>query len=70
MCSCRSGAFRRPRAPGALPAGADRILYRVVDEYDGDTITPQRPRSSTRPLSLGELIDLFLGAWPLKDIVA
>ena len=31
------------------PAGTDRILYRVVDEYDGDTLTPQRTRSSTRP---------------------
>jgi hypothetical protein len=30
--------------------GKNRIRYRVVDEYNGDTPTPQRTRSSTRPL--------------------
>ena len=50
-------------------AGKDRILYRVVDEYDGDTLTEKRTRSSKRPLSLGELIEFFLGAWPLKEVL-
>ena len=50
-------------------AGKDRILYRVVDEYDGDTLTEKRTRSSKRPLSLGELIEYFLGAWPLKEVL-
>jgi hypothetical protein len=50
-------------------AGKDRILYRVVDEYDGDTLTEKRTRSSKRPLSLGELIEYFLAAWPLQDVL-
>ncbi len=39
-------------------AGKHRILYRFVDEYGGDTLTAKRTRSSKRPLSLGELINL------------
>jgi hypothetical protein len=50
-------------------ARKDRILYRVVDEYGGDTLTNKRTRSSKRPLSLGELIDMFLGAWSLKRVL-
>ena len=49
-------------------ARKDRILYRVVDEDGGDTLTNKRTRSSKQPLSLGELIDLFLGAWSLQDV--
>jgi hypothetical protein len=45
--------------------GKDRIYYRVVDEYRGDTLTEKRTRSSKRPLSLGELITFFLAAWPV-----
>ena len=30
------------------------------DECDGDTLTAKRTRSSKRPLSLGELIEVFL----------
>lgn len=40
----------------------DRFLYRVVDEYGGDTLAQQRTRSSKRLLSLGKLIRFFLGA--------
>jgi hypothetical protein len=47
--------------------GKDRIRYRVVDEYNGDTLSEKRARSSKRPLSLGELIDFFLAAWPSTD---
>ena len=47
--------------------GTDRIRYRVVDEYNGDTLSEKRARSSKRPLSLGELIDFFLAAWPSTD---
>jgi hypothetical protein len=50
-------------------AGKDRIRYRVVDEYNGDTLSEKRTRSSKRPLSLGELIDFFLGAWPLQEVL-
>jgi hypothetical protein len=47
--------------------GKDRISSRVVDEYNGDTLSEKRTRSSKRPLSLGELIELFLAAWPSTD---
>jgi hypothetical protein len=49
--------------------GKDRIRYRVVDEYNGDTLSEKRTRSSKRPLSLGELITFFLAAWLLKDVL-
>jgi hypothetical protein len=49
--------------------GKDRIYYRVVDEYQGDTLTEKRTRSSKRPLSLGELIEFFLAAWPLREVL-
>jgi hypothetical protein len=49
--------------------GKDRIYYRVVDEYRGDTLTEKRTRSSKRPLSLGELITFFLAAWPLREVL-
>jgi hypothetical protein len=42
-----------------------RIAYRVVDEYDGDTLTNHKKRTSTRVLTMGQLIDFFLGAWDL-----
>jgi hypothetical protein len=37
--------------------GKDRINYRVVDEYDGDTLTEKRTRSSKRQLLRLLLID-------------
>ena len=49
--------------------GKDRIRYRVVDEYNGDTLSEKRARSSKRPLSLGELIAFFLAAWPLREVL-
>ena len=39
------------------------------DEYGGDTLSEKRTRSSKRPLSLGELIDFFLEAWPLQEVL-
>ena len=42
--------------------GNDRIYYRVVDEYWGDSLTEKRTRSSKRPLSLGGLITFFRAA--------
>ncbi len=49
--------------------GKDRIRYRVVDEYNGDTLSEKGTRSSKRLLSLGELIEFFLAAWPLKELL-
>lgn len=42
-----------------------RIAYRVVDEYGGETLSGKACRSSCKPLSMGQLIELFLGAWNL-----
>ena len=43
-----------------------RIRYRVVDEYDGDTLRKSKARrKSDLPLTLGELYDFFTDAWPL-----
>jgi hypothetical protein len=43
--------------------------YRVVDEYEGDTLTGDSEMSSINPLTLGELVDFFLSAWSLVDVL-
>ena len=47
----------------------DEIHYKVVDEYEGDTLTGQTKRSSKLPLTLGELTDFFLGVWDLIGVL-
>jgi hypothetical protein len=42
-----------------------RIHYRVVDEYNGDTLEGSGTRTSTEPLSLEQLVDFFLSTWNL-----
>ena len=42
-----------------------RIQYRVVDEYNGDTLDGNGIRTSTVPLSLEQLVDFFLKTWNL-----
>lgn len=42
-----------------------RIHYRVVDEYGGDTLSGAGTRTSTKPLKLKELVDFFLNSWDL-----
>ena len=42
-----------------------RIHYRVVDEYGGDTLSGSAIRTSTKPLKLKELVDFFLKSWDL-----
>ena len=42
-----------------------RISYRVVDEYQGDTLSGRAERTSSRPLTMGQMVDFFLGAWDL-----
>ncbi len=49
--------------------GRDRIRYRVVDEYGGDCLEGLTKRTSSRPLSLGDLTDFFLGAWDLVRVL-
>lgn len=51
------------RRDGAL------IHYRVVDEYDGDTLSGQAERTSEQPLTLDELAEFFLGAWSLLSVL-
>jgi hypothetical protein len=43
----------------------DRIILRVVDEYDGDTLSGRKTRSARQPLSLAQFVGFFLGAWDL-----
>jgi len=45
------------------------IGYRVVDEYNGDTLSGKTTRLSTQPLTLGELTEFFLKAWPLQAVL-
>jgi hypothetical protein len=46
-----------------------RVRYRVVDEYDGETLDGRHTRTSKLPLTLVELTDFFLGTWDLLGIL-
>ena len=48
----------------------NRIHYRVVDEYEGSTLSGRCTRTSARPLTLGELESFFNGAWSIFDVLA
>ncbi|MGA1254189.1 MAG: hypothetical protein ACO3WN_10230, partial [Burkholderiaceae bacterium] len=48
----------------ARPLGK-RIAYRIVDEYNGGTLSGRQTRTSVKPLSLGELVTFFLQGWNL-----
>lgn len=52
----------------ARPVGR-RIAYRVVDEYGGETFTGRAQRTSMRPLTMGQMIEFFLGAWDLYAVL-
>ena len=39
-----------------------RIHYRVVDEYEGDTLQQPSTRTSIKPLTMGAMIDFFISA--------
>lgn len=49
--------------------GKSRIHYRVVDEYQGDTLSSPTIRTSTRPLTLGQLTSFFSAAWSIFDVL-
>lgn len=49
--------------------GANRIGYRVVDEYAGATLSGPDRRSSRQPLTLQALLEFFLGAWDLMAVL-
>jgi len=46
-----------------------RIHYRVVDEYEGMTLSEKTTRTSLRPLTLKELLDFFMQAWNLLEVL-
>ena len=46
-----------------------KIELRVVDEYDGDTLSFPTEITIENPMSLGEFTDFFLTAWPLMDVL-
>jgi hypothetical protein len=46
-----------------------KIQYRVVDEYDGDTLSASNEMTSDTPLTLGELAHFFLTAWSLIGVL-
>ena len=46
------------------------IHYRIIDEYDGDTIDGDTEFESEQPLTLGKLTDIFMAAWSLIDVLA
>jgi hypothetical protein len=45
------------------------IHYRVVDEYGGDTLDGPVEAQTPEPMTLGELADFFLTAWPLMEVL-
>ena len=47
----------------------DAIAVRVVDEYDGGTLSIKSGRKYPAPLSLGELTKFFLRRWNLLDVL-
>lgn len=47
----------------------DCIRYRVVDEYNGETLSGDATLTSALPLTLGELESFFMNAWPLFDVL-
>ncbi len=45
------------------------IRYRVVDEYNGDTLDGPGTLTQPAPMTLGELADFFLSAWNLRSVL-
>jgi hypothetical protein len=46
-----------------------KIACRVVDEYDGQTLSDDTTCLTVAPLTLRELIDFFLGGWDLIGVL-
>lgn len=66
MCHFKSSCCTRACAPRS----DERLIrYRLVDEYDGDTLTSATEMSSAQLLTLGELTDFVFGVWPLIDVL-
>ena len=52
----------------ARPVG-ERLHYRVVDEYGGETLEGRCTRTSLRPLKLREVVRFLMGAWNIFDVL-
>ncbi len=50
----------------ARPVGG-RIVYRMADEYEGSTLEQPTTRTSTKPLTMGQMISFFLKSWNLFE---
>jgi hypothetical protein len=46
-----------------------KIHYRVVDEYGGETLQGPVDATTDLPMTLGELHDFFMKAWPLIELL-
>jgi hypothetical protein len=42
-----------------------RIHYRMVDEYDGEWLKTKTTCTSTKPLTMGDMVSFFINAWDL-----
>lgn len=49
--------------------GKRRIYYRVVDDYEGETLAEKRTRTSRQPLTLSQLEAFFNQAWSIFDVL-
>ncbi len=49
--------------------GKNRIHYRVVDEYAGESLSERNTRTPAMPLTLGQLETFFNGAWSIFDVL-
>jgi hypothetical protein len=47
----------------------NQIYYRVVDEYEGGTLSEEIEALTKTPMTLAELTDFFLTAWPLLEVL-
>lgn len=47
----------------------DSYEFRVVDEYEGDTLSDNTTMKAELPLTLGQMVDFFFEAWPLIDVL-
>lgn len=48
---------------------SNSYIYRVVDEYEGDTLKSNNIMDSNSPLTLGEMADFFFSAWPFFEVL-
>lgn len=46
-----------------------RYIYRVVDEYEGDTLSGAANMEAEHILTLGQMADFFLSAWSLIEVL-